>query len=58
MGGLAARMPLTFVAFLAGGLSLAGFPLLTAGFWSKDEILASAFHASTRYSSSWHSPRC
>jgi NADH-quinone oxidoreductase subunit L len=46
MGGLASRMPLTFAAFLAGGLSLAGFPLLTAGFWSKDEILSSAFHAS------------
>jgi NADH-quinone oxidoreductase subunit L len=47
MGGLAGRMPLTFITFLAGGLSLAGFPLLTAGFWSKDEILSSAFHSST-----------
>jgi NADH-quinone oxidoreductase subunit L len=47
MGGLAGRMPLTFIAFLAGGLSLAGFPLLTAGFWSKDAILTSAFHSST-----------
>jgi NADH-quinone oxidoreductase subunit L len=47
MGGLAERMPLTFAAFLAGGLSLAGFPLLTAGFWSKDAILTSALHAST-----------
>jgi NADH-quinone oxidoreductase subunit L len=46
MGGLAGRMPLTFIAFLVGGLSLAGFPLLTAGFWSKDEILTSAFHSS------------
>jgi NADH-quinone oxidoreductase subunit L len=46
MGGLASRMPLTFAAFLAGGLSLAGFPLLTAGFWSKDEILSSALHTS------------
>ncbi len=47
MGGLAGRMPLTFITFLAGGLSLAGFPLLTAGFWSKDAILTSAFHSST-----------
>jgi len=47
MGGLAGRMPLTFITFLAGGLSLAGFPLLTAGFWSKDGILTSAFHSST-----------
>jgi NADH-quinone oxidoreductase subunit L len=47
MGGLAGRMPLTFAAFLAGGLSLAGFPLLTSGFWSKDAILTSAFRSST-----------
>jgi NADH-quinone oxidoreductase subunit L len=46
MGGLAGRMPLTFAAFLAGGLSLAGFPLLTAGFWSKDAVLSSAYQAS------------
>ncbi|MGH2593391.1 MAG: NADH-quinone oxidoreductase subunit 5 family protein [Anaerolineae bacterium] len=42
MGGLRTKMPLTFWTFLIGGLSLAGFPLLTAGFWSKDEILADA----------------
>jgi NADH-quinone oxidoreductase subunit L len=46
MGGLARRMPFTFVVFLAGGLSLAGFPLLTAGFWSKDGILAAAYAGS------------
>lgn len=43
MGGLRERMPLTFWTFLAGGLALSGFPLITAGFWSKDEILAGAF---------------
>ncbi|GAP19858.1 NADH-quinone oxidoreductase subunit L [Leptolinea tardivitalis] len=43
MGGLRKTMPLTFWTFSAGGLSLAGFPLLTAGFWSKDEILSGAF---------------
>lgn len=43
MGGLRRRMPVTFVTFLIGGLALAGFPLVTAGFWSKDEILADAF---------------
>lgn len=43
MGGLRERMPVTFWTFLIGGLSLAGFPLVTAGFWSKDEILADAF---------------
>jgi NADH-quinone oxidoreductase subunit L len=43
MGGLRKTMPVTFYTFLIGGLSLAGFPLITAGFWSKDEILADAF---------------
>ncbi len=43
MGGLRRTMPVTFYTFLIGGLSLAGFPLLTAGFWSKDEILADAW---------------
>ncbi|MCY4008662.1 MAG: proton-conducting transporter membrane subunit, partial [Anaerolineaceae bacterium] len=44
MGGLRKTMPVTFVTFLIGGLSLAGFPLITAGFWSKDEILADAWY--------------
>jgi NADH-quinone oxidoreductase subunit L len=43
MGGLRKKMPLTFATFLIGGLALSGFPLVTAGFWSKDEILADAF---------------
>jgi NADH-quinone oxidoreductase subunit L len=43
MGGLYRRMPKTGITFLLGGLALAGFPILTAGFWSKDEILADAF---------------
>jgi NADH-quinone oxidoreductase subunit L len=43
MGGLAKRMPRTAATFLVGGLSLSGFPLFTAGFWSKDEILARAW---------------
>ena len=45
MGGLGLRLPGTAVAFLAGGLSLAGLPLITAGFWSKDEILTAAWTA-------------
>jgi NADH-quinone oxidoreductase subunit L len=44
MGGLRKKMPVTFWTFLAGALALSGFPLLTAGFWSKDEILSGAFH--------------
>lgn len=43
MGGLRKRMPITFWTFLIGGFALAGFPIVTAGFWSKDEILADAF---------------
>jgi NADH-quinone oxidoreductase subunit L len=43
MGGLHRKMPITFWTFLIGGFALAGFPLVTAGFWSKDEILADAF---------------
>src|SRR5512145_26005 len=44
MGGLRKKMPLTFWTFLIGGLALSGFPLVTAGFWSKDEILSGAFN--------------
>ena len=43
MGGLRKKMPVTFLTFLIGGLALSGFPLFSAGFWSKDEILADAF---------------
>jgi len=43
MGGLRKKMPRTFWTFLIGGFALSGFPLVTAGFWSKDEILADAW---------------
>jgi len=43
MGGLRKKMPVTFWTFLIGGLALSGFPVLTAGFWSKDAIFADAF---------------
>jgi NADH-quinone oxidoreductase subunit L len=43
MGGLRKKMPVTFWTFLIGGLSLSGFPIFFAGFWSKDEILGFAF---------------
>ena len=43
MGGLAPRMMTTTVTFLIGAFGLAGVPPL-AGFFSKDEILASVFH--------------
>ncbi len=44
MGGLRRKMPFTFWTFLIGGFALSGFPLITAGFWSKDEILSGAFN--------------
>ncbi|MDO8588300.1 MAG: NADH-quinone oxidoreductase subunit L [Armatimonadota bacterium] len=44
MGGLKKHMPRTFWTFIIATAALAGiFPL--AGFWSKDEILLTAFHA-------------
>jgi NADH-quinone oxidoreductase subunit L len=42
MGNLRKKMPLTFIAFVAGGVALAGLPG-TSGFFSKDEILAQAW---------------
>ena len=45
MGGLKDKMPITFWTFTIGGLALSGLPLVTAGFWSKDEILAGAFNS-------------
>ncbi len=42
-------MPTTYWTFVIGGAALAGFPLITAGFYSKDEILAQAFAGSTLF---------
>ncbi|MFW5910466.1 MAG: NADH-quinone oxidoreductase subunit L, partial [Thiohalospira sp.] len=46
MGGLWRRMPVTFAGFLAGAAALAAFPAVTAGFFSKDLILAETWAAS------------
>ena len=54
MGGLRKTMPVTFWTFLIGGLSLSGLPLITAGFWSKDEILADAWLGVEQYGSGAH----
>jgi NADH-quinone oxidoreductase subunit L len=43
MGGLRKKMPITFATFVISTAALAGVPLL-AGFFSKDEIIASAGH--------------
>ncbi|QCE34361.1 NADH-quinone oxidoreductase subunit L [Acetobacteraceae bacterium] len=42
MGGLRKSIPLIYICFLVGGGALSAVPLLTAGFFSKDEILAGA----------------
>ena len=42
MGGLAKKIPVTFVTFAIATAAIAGIPPL-AGFWSKDEILWFAF---------------
>ncbi|RLG34785.1 NADH-quinone oxidoreductase subunit L [Methanosarcinales archaeon] len=42
MGGLLKKMPVTAIAMLIGALSLSGFPL-TAGFFSKDRIIETAY---------------
>lgn len=45
MGGLRKHLPITFLTFLIGVLAISGIPPF-AGFFSKDEILASAFEHS------------
>ena len=39
MGGLRKKLPVVFITFLIGGASLSALPLITAGFYSKDQIL-------------------
>ncbi len=54
MGGLRTRIPITYYTFLIGGMSLAGLPLVTAGFWSKDEILADGWYIWSEHGSFVH----
>jgi NADH-quinone oxidoreductase subunit L len=51
MGGLRREMPLAFWGFLIGGCSLAGLPLITAGFYSKGLIVWGAW--SSQAGSPW-----
>ncbi|MEJ2695530.1 MAG: NADH-quinone oxidoreductase subunit L [Candidatus Sulfobium sp.] len=39
MGGLRKQLPVTFWTFLIGSASLSAIPLVTAGFFSKDQII-------------------
>jgi NADH-quinone oxidoreductase subunit L len=43
MGGLRKKMPVVFYTFLIGSASLSALPLVTAGFYSKDQILWYSF---------------
>src|SRR2546425_139400 len=52
MGGLRAKLPLTYWTMVVGGLALAAIPPF-AGFWSKDEIVNSAFLHGAGYEWFW-----
>ena len=52
MGGLLKKMPLTAITMGIATLAIAGIPPL-AGFWSKDEILASVFERGGWFSVLW-----
>jgi NADH-quinone oxidoreductase subunit L len=47
LGGWRRRLPVAFLAFLIGAGALAAVPLVTSGFYSKDEILMSTWRAGT-----------
>jgi len=44
MGGIRKFMPTTFATYAIGMMALSGVPLVFCGFWSKDEILTSAWN--------------
>ncbi|HEX6282430.1 MAG TPA: NADH-quinone oxidoreductase subunit L [Nitrososphaera sp.] len=50
MGGLKKHMKKTYVFMLLAGLSLAGAPLFTLGFWSKDAVFASVLESGYTFS--------
>lgn len=51
MGGLRKNMRKTYIFMLLASLSLAGAPLITSGFWSKDAIFASILESNYELSS-------
>ncbi|MFQ5940619.1 MAG: NADH-quinone oxidoreductase subunit L [Nitrososphaerales archaeon] len=50
MGGLKKHMRKTYIAMMAAALSLAGAPIITSGFWSKDAIFASLLESHYAFS--------
>jgi NADH-quinone oxidoreductase subunit L len=55
MGGLKNKMPIVFYTFLAGAAALSALPLISAGFFSKDQILWYAWSASNGNEMLWFS---
>lgn len=53
MGGLRRELPVAFWTFLIAGCSLAGFPFITAGFFSKDLIIWGAWSAGQGQPAFW-----
>ncbi len=53
MGGLRKELPAAFWTFLIGGCALAGLPLITAGYYSKDLILWSAANSTAGTAGLW-----
>jgi NADH-quinone oxidoreductase subunit L len=51
MGGLRKHMKKTYIFMLLASLSLAGAPLFTSGFWSKDAIFAATLESG--YAHAW-----
>ena len=49
MGGVRKHMKKTYIFMLLAGLSLAGAPLVTSGFWSKDSIFAATLESGYVY---------
>ena len=53
MGGLRKDLPYAFWGFVIGGSALAGLPLITAGFYSKDLILWEAWSSAQGSKTLW-----
>ncbi|SFD21924.1 NADH dehydrogenase subunit L [Chitinophaga sp. CF118] len=58
MGGLKNKMPVIYWTFVAGAAALAALPLVTAGFFSKDQILWYAWSAGNGHPVLWAVALC
>src|ERR1035437_2614432 len=53
MGGLRKKIPVVFYTFLIGSASLSALPIVTAGFYSKDQILWYSFSSQSGSTMLW-----